>query len=136
MATITLRTANRAEIVQSFIQQTAVCTVAVTAGAPVVHDANGKWIIGKSDAAGNCKKVFVATRSAKAGEPLTAIEIGEMDGFDLSGMAFGDPIYLNDTGVLGTAAGTVSVVVGRVIPAYGQVMGVAPDKIASFRTPG
>ena len=66
-----------------------------------------------------------------AGEYATAIEKGEVEGFDLSGRSFGDPIFASNTDkALADAAGTTSAIVGRVYPARAGSIGTANfDKI-------
>src|SRR6185503_19512073 len=94
---------------------------AVTAGAPVRLDASaGKFTNANGSSAGEARIWGIATRTVAAGEALTAIRNGVLDGFDLSGMNYDAAVYLSDTdGRLDTAAGTVSTVVGRVIPGTG-----------------
>jgi hypothetical protein len=67
-----------------------------------------------------------------AGEAATAIFAGELTGFDLSALAWGADVFLSDTdGTLGTTAGTVSTVVGKVYP--GRANGETFDKILRVR---
>ena len=58
-----------------------------------------------------------------------------LDGFTFT-QAYGAQIFVSDTDArLGDAAGTVSVVVGRVIPAWGQSLGTAADKLLEVNLP-
>ena len=67
-----------------------------------------------------------------AGEYVTAITAGKVEGFDLSGLTFGAPVYASDTDKgLDTVAGTVSTVIGRVYP--GRASGATLDKILKVR---
>lgn len=64
---------------------------------------------------------FAVIESDRVGQAITVIREGVVDlGEALVGLAPGAPIYLSDTdGTLGTTAGTVSTVVGRVEPGWG-----------------
>lgn len=59
---------------------------------------------------------------------ITVLRKGIVDvGDALAGMSFGDVVYLSDTdGILDTATGTVTLVVGYVIPGWGAT---TPDKL-------
>src|SRR5687767_4841369 len=119
MATIALVTANRIEIVESIRQMTLPAAEAITAGAPVRLDtATGRWTNANGSSAAEARIWGIATRTVVAGEALTAIRNGVLDGFDLSAMNYDAAVYVSDTdGRLDTVAGTISTVVGRVIPA-------------------
>lgn len=131
MTAIALTTANKVEIVESNIQMTLPAIEAVTAGQAVRLDTStGKFTKSNGSASGEARIYGIATKTVAAGEPVTAIRKGVMDGFALSGLNYDAAIYLSDTdGTLADAAGTVSVVVGRVIPATGTTLGTGFDKI-------
>lgn len=133
MTAIALVTAAKVEVVESIRQMTLPAAEAIVAGAPVRLDTStGKFTNANGTTAPEARVWGIAVHSAAAGEPVTAIRNGVMDGFDVSGLAYDAPVYLSDTdGRLDTAAGTVSVVVGRVIPATGTTLGTAFDKILS-----
>lgn len=133
MSAIALVTANRVEIVESIRQMTLPAAEAITAGAPVRLDTStGKFTNANGTTAPEARIWGIATRTVVAGEPLTAIRNGVLDGFDLSGMNYDAAVYVSDTdGRLDTAAGTVSTVVGRVIPATSTTLGTAYDKVLS-----
>lgn len=135
---IALMTADRVEIVESIIQMTLPTAEAITAGMAVRLDTtNGKWTKANGSAAGEARAWGVATRTAPSGGALTAIRKGVMDGWDLSAMAYDDPVYLSDTdGRLSTVAGTTSVVIGRVIPGTSTTLGTAFDKVLSVEVGG
>lgn len=137
MATIALTTANRVEILESFNQMTLPAAEAITAGAPVRLDTTtGKWTNANGSSAGEARAWGIATRTVVAGEALTAIRSGVMEGWDLSALAYDASVYLSDTdGRLDTAAGTVSLVLGRVIPLTSTTLGVAYDKALSIELP-
>lgn len=130
MANISLVTANRVRIEESIIQATLPAAEAITAGGPVRIDTNGKFTPANATDTTENRIYGIAKKTVGAGEAVTAIRKGVMDGFDLSAKAFDAPIYLSDTDQrLADAAGTTTVVVGRVIPAWGQTAGTAADKL-------
>jgi len=76
----------------------------------------------------------LATKAVKAaGEPVTLIRRGILDGLDLSGMSYGGSVYLSTTsGRLADASpGTNGAIikVGEVLPAYAVPLGTSPDKL-------
>lgn len=135
MALIAVATAGKLSVVQSVLQDTGVAFEAILAGAPVFIDpTTAKFKNALGTTAPNARAYGIALRSVGAGESLTALIIGVLDGFTLDAQAYDLPIFLSDTsGRLGDAAGTVSVVVGRVIPAWSQSLGVVADKLLSVR---
>lgn len=91
--------------------------VAVTAGAAVyVVAATGKLALADGSAAGTAQVRGIALRDGAAGEVVPVIVRGVIAGFTLAG-DYDTRVYLSDTntGILGDSAGTVSVIVGRVI---------------------
>jgi hypothetical protein len=137
MANIALVTANRINVVQSYRQLTLPAAEAIVAGAPVRLDtATGRWTNSNGSSAGEARTKGVATKNVQAGEGLTAIQSGIMDGYDLTALAYDAPVYVSDTdGRLGDAAGTVSVVAGRVIPGFATTLGTAADKLLEVNFP-
>jgi hypothetical protein len=97
--------------------RTAIAAVAITKGQAVYINSAGKAALSNAGAAGTAKFRGMALETVGAGQAVSIMRKGEVAGFDLSGMAYDDPVYLSNTaGALGTAAGTVSVVIGRVVP--------------------
>lgn len=131
MANIALVAANRVFVVQSYKQLTFPAAEAIVAGAPVRLDtATGRWTNANGSSAGEARAKGIATKSVQAGEGLTAIQSGIMDGYDLTALAYDAQVFVSDTdGRLGDAAGTVSVVAGRVIPGFATTLGTAADKL-------
>ncbi len=131
MALIAVTTANRVEVVESIHQLTLVAAEAILAGAIVrIDTSSGKFTNGNGSSSGEARIYGVATHTAAAGEALTAIRKGVMAGFTLSSQNYDAAIYASDTdGRLGDAAGTVSLVVGRVIPGTANLVGANPDKL-------
>lgn len=129
MALIAVATANRVEVVESIIQKTLVAAEAILAGAPVRIDTTGKFTNANGTTTTENRIYGIATRTVAAGEALTAIRKGVLDGFTFS-QAYDAIIYLADTdGRLGDAAGTVSTIVGRVVPGTAQLIGSNPAKL-------
>ena len=102
-------------------QHTAPAAEAVLAGQYMRFDANGKWVLGNATAAGEVGFGYIAEIAAAIGEAVTGLkgpcvlDVGDA----LSAMAYGDPVYLSDTdATLATTAGTVSTIVGRVVPGW------------------
>jgi len=131
MALIALTTADKVEVVASIEQHTAPAAEAIVAGAPVRLDTTtAAFTNANGTNAAEARIYGIATRSVQAGEAVTAIRKGVMDGFALGGQAYDLPIFLSDTdGRLGDVAGTVSTVVGRVIGGHAQPLGTAADKL-------
>ncbi len=131
MANISLTTADRVEVVESIHQMTLPAAEAITAGAGVRIDSAGKFTNGNGTTTTEADIWGIATNTVAAGFPVTAIRRGVLDGFSFS-QAYNAPIYSSDTdGRLGDAAGTVSKIVGRVIPAWSQTLGTSADKLLS-----
>lgn len=131
MADISLVTANRIEVVESETQMTLPAAEAITAGNAVRLDtSSGKFTKSNAANAGEARVYGIATRTVAAGEALTAVRKGVLDGFDLSGLNYDAAIYLSDTdGTLADAHGTVTLEVGRVIPGTATTLGTAFDKL-------
>ena len=130
MADISLITANKVEVVESIEQMTLPAAEAITAGMPVRLDtSSGKFTAANATGAAEARIYGIATKTAAAGMPVTAIRQGVMDGFDLSGLNYDAAVYLSNTdGRLADANGTVNVAVGRVIPGTSVTLGTAFDK--------
>jgi hypothetical protein len=129
MALIALKTADRVEVIQSHCQLTLVAAEAITAGACVRIDTDGKFTNGNGTSTTENNIFGIATRTVAAGEPVTAIRRGLMDGFTFS-QAYAAPIYASDTdGRLGDAAGTASKLIGMVVAGTSNLIGTSPDKI-------
>lgn len=134
MANLALVTAHQVHIVESLHQMTLVAAEAIEPGAPVRIDTAGKFTNSNGSSAGEARVWGIATgeKAIPAGWPVTAIRRGVLEGYNLT-QAYDAAIYLSDTdGTLADAAGTVSTVVGRVIPATATTLGTAYDKLLSI----
>lgn len=132
MANIAVATAGKIHVVSSIQQLTVPAAEAIVAGAPVRIDTTaGTFTNANGTTSGEARVYGIATASVAAGEPVTAIKRGILDGFTFT-QAYDAAIYVSDTdGRLGDTAGTVSTVVGRVIPGTATTLGTAYDKLLS-----
>lgn len=130
MATIALETADTVRVVQSIEQDTRPAAEAITAGAIVRDDGNGKFTNANGTTTTEAAVYGVAAQTVIAGEAVTAIAKGVMDGWGSNLPAHGASVFASDTdGRLDSAAGTVSTVIGRVIPGWATPVGTAADKL-------
>jgi hypothetical protein len=92
----------------------------ITKGQPVAMDTDGTVDPADASAGGGYlyeQVVGVALNGGGAGQAIDVVSVGEVYGFTVSGMNSGDLVYVSDTaGSLDTAAGTVTVIVGRISP--------------------
>lgn len=132
MADIALVTAAEVSIVQSIAQLDGVAGEALTPGAPVRYDANGAFVNGNATdtTENNIEGIVTGKAAIAAGWPVTVVKIGVLDGFNFASQAYGAPIFLSDTDArLADAAGTTTVVVGKIIAGNANLRGVARDKL-------
>lgn len=131
MPDLTLTTANKVNVGTSGpnTQFTAVAGAAITAGSPVCFDGtNDRVIVADADAAAADAVAGIATHTAAAGEALTCLRRGYMDGWS-NLPAPGKQVFVSNTaGALADAAGTASLPVGIVIPVHGAPLGTAADR--------
>jgi hypothetical protein len=130
MADLALVTADKVDVVEAFVQMTLPAAEAIEAGAAVRIDTAGKFTGANGTTTTENRIYGIALKSVPAGMAVTALRRGVLDGFALSGLAYDAIVYLSDTdGTLGSTAGTVSTIVGRVIPAWATTLGTAADKL-------
>lgn len=131
MANLTLVTTGRMNVVESFMQMTLPLGESLAVGDAVRLDTStGKWTGANGSSSGEARVWGVLVSKDAAGAVGTALRKGVVDGFDLASLAYDAPIYLSDTDKkLADAAGTVSVLAGRVIPATAVTLGTAFDKL-------
>lgn len=88
---------------------------AITAGQPVYITSAGKVGIADANAAGKQQFRGIALKSTAIGKACPVLKRGYLGGFVLTGVAYDGQVFLSDTvGSLADAAGTMSVVCGRV----------------------
>jgi hypothetical protein len=99
---------------QSALIRDYVATETITAGQAVYLLTTGKIGVADANAAGKQKAFGLALNGGGAGQAISVIHRGEVEGFTLAGNA-GALVYLSDTvGALADAAGTLAVEVGRI----------------------
>lgn len=109
--------------VEVFEQWTGPAAEVITAGQMVRLDTTtGKATLsnGTTAAEARCRGIAL-TGATAAGISMTVVKRGVIDlGDALGDLNYDQAVYLDNTdGALGTAAGTVSLVVGRVVPVWG-----------------
>lgn len=131
MADLSLVTTGKIEIVRSLEQFTLGFSESMTPGqAARLDTSNGKFTKSNGTNAAEARMLGVLASKDGAGAAGTVVRKGILDGYDLSGLNYDAAVYLSDTdGALADAAGTVSVVVGRVIPGTSVNLGTAYDKL-------
>lgn len=94
-----------------------VANVDLSAGDAIIVDpTTGNFALASASVAGTNKCKGLVASNVKAGYGVTALFNGEMDGFNLSALAYGQDVFLSNTaGAIGDVAGTTSVKVGTVI---------------------
>lgn len=104
---------------------------AITEGAPIRLDTTtGRWTNANGSGAAEARVRAIAVHRAVAGQALTGVKKGVLDGYTLDALAYDADVFLSDTdGRIADAAGTVSKVVGQVIPAFAVTTGIAADKL-------
>jgi len=109
---------------------------AINAGAMIRLDtATGRWTNANASSAAEARATHMAWRTVAAGEALTGVRGCLVESHVLDALAYDAPVYLNDTDdTLGDAAGTTSVIVGRVVSAHAQLLGTAADKLLDLYT--
>ena len=109
--------------VEVFEQWTGPAAEVITAGQMVRLDTtSGKATLSNATTAAEARTRGMAiTGAGVAGLTLTVVKRGVLDiGEAMAALDYDQAIYLDNTdGAVGTAAGTVSLVVGRVVPAWG-----------------
>lgn len=131
MADLALDTAHKISVVESISQLTLPAAEAISAGNAVRLDtSNGKITKANGSSAAEARILGIALKTVAAGEAVTVLRRGVIEGYNLAAVAYDAPVYLSNTdGTLADTAGTVSTVVGRVIPAHAQALGTALDKL-------
>ena len=117
MAVITVTAARVAPLFENMETRSVRVSVAVTAGQLVYIADTGLAALASGAAAGTAQARGVVLKAAAAGEVTSILLQGEVEGFNVSALDYDVPVYVSDTaGALDTAAGTVNVIVGRVVP--------------------
>jgi hypothetical protein len=92
-----------------------ILTASVTAGQAAYQLTTGKFGIADANDSGKQQFRGIFLQAGAAGQVVPLLRRGLCYGFTVSGLNADDPLYLSDTaGALDTAAGTMTVVCGRV----------------------
>ena len=95
---------------------TMIAVEAITRGQAVYQTSAGKAGIADANAAGKQQFRGIALETVGAGQTVSVLIEGRLYGFDLSSQDYDAVLYLSDTaGSLADAAGTLSVICGRVM---------------------
>ncbi|MGB3328208.1 MAG: hypothetical protein WBA46_04585 [Thermomicrobiales bacterium] len=120
----------RVEIVESIEQRTLAADEAITPG-DMVRINGDRFTKGNGTTATEAAVygMAVGDRVVPAGMAITAIKRGTVYGHTFDGNT-NTKVYLSDTdGKIDTAAGTVSVVVGEIVPGTATPRGATPQKM-------
>lgn len=134
MATIALATAGEVEVIEWGEQDTKVAGADITGGTFVREDSSGNWVQALADTAPHALGARLALRTVKSGQALTAARTGVYGGFTIS-QAFNVNVYISDTGTVADAAGTVTVIAGRVRAVNANQVTAAHDKAIRLDLP-
>ncbi|HPT99074.1 MAG TPA: hypothetical protein PLU39_14500 [Armatimonadota bacterium] len=120
MADISLAAAGKMRLLESNRQSTCVAGEDLTAGDAVrlIPSGNGagRVVKAQADTDANARVFGIATRSVKAGMPVTVLMEGVLDGYDFGTRDFGGTLFLSNTaGRIADAAGTVSKKLGYIL---------------------
>lgn len=130
MTNLALVTAGSMHIVESRIQLTLPLGESLAVGDAVRIDTNGKWTGSNASTTTENRIYGILASVDPAGAVGTAIRKGVVDGLALTALAYDAIVYLSDTDKkFADAAGTVSTIVGRVIPGTATTTGTAYDKL-------
>lgn len=116
------------EIIESIMQDSCITAEPTMPGPVRMIPANGKIAKAKADTPENARVYGLATAKRPSISPNTVIRQGVVGGYDLTGVPFDAKVYVDNDGDLSTEAGTVPVVVGRVIALNANLMGTLPGK--------
>lgn len=95
----------------------AIAAAAITAGQAVYITSAGKVNLADADGSGTTYFRGIALNGAGAGQAVSVLLRGAVYGFTLSGANYDAKLYVSNTaGALADAAGSTSLVVGRVMP--------------------
>jgi hypothetical protein len=89
----------------------------VTNGQAAYLASTGKYGLADANASGKHQFRGIFLQGGGAGQGVSLLERGAIGGYDVSGMAYDDPVYLSDTaGALSSTAGSATIICGRVVP--------------------
>lgn len=89
----------------------------ITAGQAVYVNSAGKLDLYDSNGSGTLQFAGIALNGGGAGQAISVLKRGWVAGFTVSAAAYWAPLYGSNTaGAIADAAGSSSIVVGRVVP--------------------
>lgn len=92
-----------------------IAAVAVTAGQVLYLNSSGKVDLYDSNGSGTLQPHGIALNAAGAGQAVSVLKRGFVNGFTISSLAYDAALYGSNTaGALADAAGSSSVILGRV----------------------
>lgn len=92
-----------------------VAAATITAGQIVYLNSDGKLGVADANGSGTLQPLGVALNGGGAGQAISVLKRGFCYGFTITSLAYDAAVYLSDTaGALADAAGSASVIVGRV----------------------
>lgn len=114
---VTGQTVPRMDVVESIEQMTLIAASGgIAAGDLVIVNGNGEFAKAAVTAQADIDAIYgMATSTAPAGSPVTAINKGTVGGHNIT-QALGALVYANAAGAVGDAAGATAKVIGRVVP--------------------
>jgi hypothetical protein len=114
MSAIAIQTGKTVTPVNDYepIMRTYIAAAALTTGIAVTIDSAGKAAVAAAATTVGLTLGVVVGAGAGAGYPVTVIERGVVDGYNVAALAYGDLVYNGALGVVDTA-GTVAI--GRVV---------------------
>lgn len=105
-----------------------VANVDLSAGDAIIIDTTtGNFVLADASVAGTSKCKGLVASTVKAGYGVTALFNGEMDGFNLAALAYGQDVFLSITA--GALADTAPVGAGEQTVKVGTVIKVNDDKV-------
>lgn len=130
MANLALETAGEIRVVESVIQLTVPEAETLAVGQPARFDTStGKATKANGTTAAEAAVYGIVSHRSADGV-VTLLRKGVLDGFALDALDFGADVFLSNTdGTLADTAGTVSTVVGHVVPGTATTLGTTYDKL-------
>ncbi|MFZ6028032.1 MAG: hypothetical protein ACOYYS_09980 [Chloroflexota bacterium] len=131
MTDLALVTANRLRVVETLEQMTLPAAEAITAGMSVrIDTSTGKFTKANATTTAEKRAYGMATKTVAAGQAVTAVRKGVVDGYDISSLAYDAEVFLSDTdGMPADAAGTIEKKIATVIAGTSTTLGTAYDKL-------
>lgn len=109
-----------------------IAAAAIEAGQPLYIDSNGKYALADANGSGTDTFRGIALDTVAAGQPVSVLVQGTLYGYTLTG-AYASAAYVsNSVGELADAAGSTSLLVGRVVPVWNNKEAVKALKVTGW----